>query len=334
MTAASVSVTLDTSSLLSSLALVVAGYEREDNDLLRQELATSRRRQATAEHALTEIRWLIAGERRPEPTAEEWASVGVRPDLQTDGRPGGVWRAARATAEGRSLQADPPYADGAHAEPLDPDDDEGDIYPDLADEDARPSPSAPVAVTSQPPPSAPPAQPLPPTRRPPPPPAAPIQDPPRPVPAEAREGDIPDPGPTVADRRPALLACSTIEEAESCRRWPRWEAHEGTLEPELKRLMGLLQEVEAAERAGDAGVLRDIRSRKLLASRPGVAARCEAALDRLLEPPSPSSPPSAPSAAPEPEAVVSEVVEAAAPTVPAVPPKPVDLGACPWDSPV
>ena len=304
--------TAPSSSLLSSLALAVAHWEREDADLLRQELATSRRRQATAEHALTEIRGLISGERRP----------------------GGVWRAARATAEGRSLQADPPYADGAHAEPLDPDADEGDIYPDLADEDARPSPSAPVAVTSQPPPSAPPAQPLPPTRRPPPPPAAPIQDPPRPVPAEAREGDIPDPGPTVALRKPVLLACRTIEEAESCRRWPKWESHAGTLEPEIKGIVQFLNDIQDAEQKGDAGVLRVIRSLKRLESRPGVAARCQAALDRLLEPPSPSSTPSVPSAAPEPVAVVSEVVEAVAPPVPAVPPKPVDLGACPWDSPV
>ena len=316
------------SSLLSSLALIIAGYEREDADLLRQELATSRRRQATAEHALTEIRGLISGERRSWPIFEARAGTGKCP--------GSVWTAARASAEGRDLQADPPYADGAHAEPLDPDADEGvdeEALREAAGEfiDGWATPGAPAA--SSPPPSAPPAQPLPPTRRPPPPPAAPIQDPPRPVPAEAREGDIPDPGPTVALRKPVLLACRTIEEAESCRRWPKWEAHAASLEGEVTRIIGLLQEIEQAEAVGDAGLLREIRERKLLGARLGVAARCQAALERLLEPPSPSSPPSASWVAPESVEVVSAAVEAVEPTVPASP-KPVDLGACSWDSPV
>lgn len=292
-------------SLLSTLAVTLAGWERESTALLHQELAIVRRRAGVAESTLADIRWLVSGQRAPEPTAEEWASVGVRPDLQ----------------------ADPPYADGAHAEPLDPDADEG-----VPDErwPGPPDADAPVIVASQPPLSAPPVQPLAPTRRPPPP-AAPIQEPPRaPIPAEAREGDIPDPGSTVALRKPVLLACRTIEEAESCRRWPRWESHEGTLEPLLRQLVGLLQEVEAAERAGDAGVLRDIRSRKLLESRPGVASRCQAALDRLLEPPSPSSTPSAASAAPETVPVVSEAVAPVTPTAPTPPPgQEIDLESCP-----
>jgi hypothetical protein len=315
MTADRVSVTVDAAPLISSLAVILAGWEREDAHLLRQELATSRRRASTAEQALTEIRYLIAGERRPEPTPEEWVSVGARVVIPTE----------------RGSVLDRPT--GPEAEALNPDDDEGvdeealrEAAHDLIEGFAAPT----TPAASQPPPSAPPVQPPPPTRRPPPPPAAPIQEPPSraPIPAEAREGDIPDPGPTVALRRPVVLACSTVEEAESCRRWPRWEAHEGTLDPEIKRLVGLLQEIEAAEHAGDAGALRDIRSRKLLESRPGVAARCQAALGRLLVPPSPSPSPVAAPVVSEPVSAEQGAVE---PVVVESPPamEGIDLGACP-----
>jgi len=122
------------------------------------------------------------------------------------------------------------------------------------------------------------------------PPPAPIRVP---VPAEAQSSPtlVPDPGPTVAHRRPVILAIADEEAAKSCRGWPGYEGQKATLDPVIDGVVSLLREVEAAAQQGDVHALRDIAARKLTQGRSGVAARCRAALDALLTQPAQVAPP-------------------------------------------
>lgn len=122
------------------------------------------------------------------------------------------------------------------------------------------------------------------------PPPAPIRVP---VPQEAQSSPtlVPDPGPTVAHRRPVILALADEEAAKSCRGWPGYESQKATLDPVIDGVVSLLREVEAAAQQGDVHALRDIAARKLTQGRSGVAARCRAALDTLLTQPAQVAPP-------------------------------------------
>jgi len=122
------------------------------------------------------------------------------------------------------------------------------------------------------------------------PPPAPIRVP---VPQEAQSSPslVPDPGPTVAHRRPVILAIDTVEAAQSCRGWPGYESQKATLDPVIDGVVSLLREVEAAAQQGDVHALREISARKLTQGRSGVATRCRAALDALLTQPAQVAPP-------------------------------------------
>jgi hypothetical protein len=122
-------------------------------------------------------------------------------------------------------------------------------------------------------------------------PVRPVAPPPAPIRApdvEAQDSPslVLDPGPTVAVRRPVILALDSVAAAEGCRGWPGYAGHSATLDPVIASVVDPLREIEQAEQRGDVHALRELRARKVTQARSGVAARCQAALDRLLSIPS------------------------------------------------
>jgi hypothetical protein len=94
-------------------------------------------------------------------------------------------------------------------------------------------------------------------------------------------GGISDPGPTVAVRRPVILACSTVEEVESCRLWDGWARQARTLDPVVEDMIIRCREVDLSISAGDLTVLRELAEGKSMSIRPGLLGRVRSAIETL-----------------------------------------------------
>lgn len=114
----------------------------------------------------------------------------------------------------------------------------------------------------------------------------PITEPPQDGPGGSAAGValLPDPGPTVAMRRPVVLSAATVEGAESCRHWPGYASQARTLDTVIEDMVTRIREAEGAIRRRDLAALREIAERRPTQARPGLLCRVQWAIEALERP--------------------------------------------------